>query len=160
MRALRIVLRRPWRQDTAAPALEQRNLLYFRSAAPQHAEGVTSPTSSGAQDQAELIYARAYERVQCSRKLGKTYASKWLLARRLFKAKMARFPVSVDRGVSSPLGQLESYHTAKYELATAALNHECFLSKCSQIELKASKALVAVRDAEIARLKAPTPQLV
>jgi hypothetical protein len=84
--------------------------------------------SQHSQEQYELVYARAYERSQLSKALGKKYASKWLLARRLFKAKMDRFAASVDRCTPSPLGQIERYHSAKYELATAALNHECFLN--------------------------------
>ena len=79
--------------------------------------------------------------------------SKLKLAERLFDAKVRRLSQSVESGKSSALGQVERSYQAQLELANAKLRHGTVSTMMAEAEARVYKALVVVKDAEIARLR-------
>ena len=51
------------------------------------------------------------------------------------------------------MGQLERYYQARQEYTKARLRHSTVKLMMTEMEARVNKALVAVRDAEIARLR-------
>ena len=66
---------------------------------------------------------------------------------------MRRFEKSVDKGKASAVGQLERYYEATQECTQAKLRHSTVKLMMAEMEARVNKVLVAVRDAEIARLR-------
>ena len=76
-----------------------------------------------------------------------------VVAKRLFKAKKARFNRAADDVNMSAVQELETYYKAKLELAEATLRYGTVELMVAQAETSAEKALGAVKDAKIARLR-------
>ena len=91
--------------------------------------------------------------LEAMRGIFKNEDSKLLVAKRLFKANMARFNRAADDVNTSAVQELEKYYKAKLELAEATLRHGTVELMVAQAETSAEKALGAVKDAKIARLR-------
>ena len=91
--------------------------------------------------------------LEAMRGIFKKEDSKLLVAKRLFKAKMARFNRAADDVNTSAVQELEKYYKAKLELAEATLRHGTVELMVAQAETSAEKVLGAVKDAKIARLR-------
>ena len=91
--------------------------------------------------------------LEATRGFFKKEDSKLLVAKRIFKAKMARFDRTAEDVNTCAVLELEMYYKAKLELAEATLRHGTVELMVAQAETSAEKALGAVKDAKIARLR-------
>ena len=91
--------------------------------------------------------------LEATRGFFKKEDSKLLVAKRIFKAKMARFDRTAEDVNTCAVLELEMYYKAKLELAEATLRHGTVELLVAQAETSAEKALGAVKDAKIARLR-------
>ena len=73
---------------------------------------------------------------------------------RLYAAKMKLFSGAVDRNKGSPTLQLERYYQAELQLEKAKHTQTAYMQFKAEAETKAVKALLKVRDREIACLRA------
>lgn len=126
----------------------------YGSASPSSSSTSSEPATRGPnKEKADAAYQEAAEELDAMRVIMAKENSKLKLAKRLYEAKMRRFEVSVDKGEASPLGQLERYYEARQEYTKARLRHSTVKLMMTEMEARVNKALVAVRDAEIARLR-------
>ena len=91
--------------------------------------------------------------LEAMRGISKKEDSKLLVAKRIFKAKMARFDRTAEDVNTCAVLELEMYHNAKLELAEAALRHDTIEIMVAQAEMSVENTLGIVKDAEIARLR-------
>ena len=98
-------------------------------------------------------YDEASLELEAMRDILKREDTKLKLAQRLFDAKVKRLAKSLDTGKASAVGQLERSYEAELELAEAKLRHVTVSGMVTETELRVYKALVLVKDAEIAHLR-------
>ena len=128
--------------------------LLYRSASPSSSPTSLAPATRGPnKEKAEAAYQEAAEELDAMRSIMKKEGADLKLAERLFDAKVRRLSQSVESGKSSALGQVERSYEAELELAKAKLRHGTVSTMMAEAEARVYKALVVVKDAEIARLR-------
>ena len=114
---------------------------------------VTALESSN-QDKAARAYEQARIELLAMKEIMQEQDAKLRLEERLYAAKMKRFSTAVDRNKGSPTLQLERYYQAELQLEKAKHTQTAYLQFKAEAETKAVKALLKVRDREIACLRA------
>ena len=101
-------------------------------------------------ERAQMKYLKSKALRKAFKRKLKEADSQIKLEERLYGAKMRRFSEAVKRNKSSPLGQLERRYGAEIQWYKALWKHEMTRSLAREAERDEYKALLALREAEVA----------